>query len=156
MSSTGDSPPNTADCCRGSRWIGNVIKWNLTPDLKEDCTYTIVVEKNCCPAVKSKPSTVAVRDFKGKLSAAKASSFPPLQTYTSFGNVSVNLNYTCPEGCPATYTWSRQHKAANGQFVNVVNGGGSGSSPLSIPVPQNGTDRIVISVKCGYPPAIQQ
>jgi|GEM_PF-2136783 len=264
MPAAGDSP-NTADCCRGSRWLGNVIKWDLTGELKEDlkgdikiggnsaaklspsagaatltspsknlsgtiqvkcdttyrfqqgskytffaayacnpsekctskvrfvvtgpiaidkyftttnpnpetivftipgtyvvrydaycgedicsrCTYTIVVEKNCCPAVKSKASTVAVKDFKGKLSAAKTSSFPPIQTYTSFGNVSVNLNYTCPEGCPATYTWSRQHKAANGQFVNVVNGGGSGSSPLSIPVPQSGTDRIVISVKCG-------
>lgn len=261
-----DDTPNTSECCRGSKWIGNVIRWELTKDAKElisadikmgtnpaaklnplttgsvdlsapvksgtgtiqvkcdttyrfqqgskytffaayacnpsekctskvrftvsgpisidkyfsnaipnpetivfnipgtytvhydaycgeeicnRCQYTIVVDKNCCPAVKSKTSTIAVRDFKGKLSVAKATSFPPIQTYTSFGAVAVNLNYTCPEGCAATYTWTRQHKAANGQFINVVNGGGTGSSPLSIPVPQSGTDRIIISVKCG-------
>jgi hypothetical protein len=114
-----------------------------------ECKFRLVVTKNCCPAIKVGPSTIATKNFKGTSLPPQTMAFPPVQTYSSFGNVSVNPNYSCQEGCVATYTWTRQHKNASGQFVNVPNGGGSGVAPLSIPVPSSGTDRIVIAVKCG-------
>ncbi len=113
----------------------------------DECTFKVIVDKNCCPAVKIKPSTITTTKIN---SITSPLAFPPLKSYSSNStNVIVNLFYTCPQGCNPTYVYTRMHKNASGVFVTVPGGGGSGTSPLSIALPVSGEDRITISVKCG-------
>jgi hypothetical protein len=56
-----DDTPNTAECCRGSRWIGNVIKWNLTKDVKELIKEDIKTGTN--PAAKLNPLASGASDL---------------------------------------------------------------------------------------------
>ncbi len=113
-----------------------------------ECKFKVIVTKNCCPATKIKSSTITTTQFNSSATTVPLV-FPPFTTYASISNAIVNLFYTCPQGCNATYEYKRYRKNAAGIYVLVPSGGGSGPSPLSIPVPSNGTDKIVISVKCG-------
>lgn len=115
-----------------------------------ECSYTIVIDKKCCPSTKISPSTITTRIRAGiapKTNELKMP--PPLNTYSSATNAIVTLNYSCIAGCNPTYTYTRAHKNASGNYIIDPNGGGSGASPLTIPVPTSGEDRIVISMKCG-------
>lgn len=112
----------------------------------DECTFKVIVEKNCCPAIKTKASTITTTLIHA---STKPLTFPPVASYISSSAIKVNLFYTCPQGCNPTYVYTRAHKNASGVFVIVPGGGGSGTSPLTIALPVNGEDRITISVKCG-------
>ena len=113
----------------------------------DECIFKVIVDKNCCPAIKTKSSTITTRT-RAHLSTTNLT-FPPINSYKSSSDVKVNLYYSCPQSCSPTYIYTRAHKNSSGVFVIVPSGGGSGTSPLSITVPASGEDRITILMKCG-------
>ena len=107
------------------------------------CEFTLIVEKNCCVGIlKKSPTTITANHIFGTTDTRPINS-SPIPHFTSLGQATVNLNYSCTQGCACTYSWVRRRNGI------TIDSGVSTSPNINFTPPSSGEDLIQITVNCG-------
>ena len=106
------------------------------------CEYTLVVEKNCCVGIiKKDKTTIKTSSLLNSNITSEITS--GIQHFTTLNPAIVKLNYSCPTGCAATYSWVKKRNGV------IIDSGISASSTINFDPPTSGEVLIQITVNCG-------